>query len=232
MNRLNGKKKRWLYLLDMFPKLFILILFLLTINIAGQGIDISDYLKKIESGKLIEVKEKLPELKTKYPDDPSVLFLDAILTENGKTSVSLFTTLVNNYPESKYADAAVFRIYSYYYAGGIFTEASSWFKRLKKDFPSSPYIKIIEKDYISSNQNINYKYTIQAGAFSNKDNANALKKQFIDAGYSSEIKEKTVAGTLFLVVYVGKFSAEEVAKNILQQINSEFSLDGRVVSVN
>jgi hypothetical protein len=216
----------------MYSKFIILILFLLTINIAGQGIDISDYLKKIESGNLIEVKEKLPELKTKYPNDPSVLFLDAILTENGKTSVSLFSTIVNNYPESKYADAAVFRIYSYYYAGGIFTEASSWLKRLKKNYPSSPYIKIIEKNNKSSNQNINYKYTIQAGAFSNKDNANSLKKQFIDAGYSSEIKEKTVAGTLFLVVYVGKYSTEDEAKKILHQINSEYSLDGRVISVN
>jgi hypothetical protein len=216
----------------MFHKFIIMLLFLLTINIAGQGIDISDYLKKIESGKLIEVKEKLQELKIKYPNDPSVLFLEGILTENGKTSVSLFSTIVNNYPESKYADAAEFRIFSYYYAGGMFTEASSWLKRLKKDYPSSPYIKIIEKNDKRSNQNINFKYTIQAGAFSNEDNANALKKQFVNAGYSSEIKEKTVAGTLFLVVYVGKFSTEEEAKKIMQQINYEFNLDGRVISIN
>jgi SPOR domain len=228
----------------MRTQLIISLLLLLTINIVGQGIDINDYLKKIESGKIEEVKEKLPKLKTKYPDDPSVLFLDGILTENGKTSVSLFSTVVNNYPESRYADAAVFRIYSYYYARDMFPEATSWLDRLKKDYPSSPYIKIAEKNIPivdkkkinqsnkNSNQKIEYKFTIQAGAFSNKDNANALKKQFIDAGYSSEIKEKTVAGTLFQVVYIGKFTTEEEAKNFLQQINSEYSLDGRVISIN
>jgi hypothetical protein len=210
----------------------------------GQGIDISNYLKKIESGKLEEVKAILPELKTKYPDDPSILFLDGILTENGKISISLFSTIVNNYPESKYADAAVFRIYSYYFAGEMFSEAATWLKRLKKDYPYSPYIKLSEqnippsdqKDKIQNNKKtdsqIKYKFTIQAGAFSSKDNANSLQKQFTDAGYSAEIKEKTVAGTIFQVVYVGKFTTEVEAKNFLQQINSEYSLDGRVININ
>lgn len=216
----------------MQTRFIILLLFLLTINIAGQGIDISDYLKKIETGKIEEVKEKLPELKAKYPHDPSVLFLEGILTENGKTSVSIFSTVVNTYPQSRYADAAVYRIYSYYYALEMSPEAASWLDKLKKNYPSSPYIKIAEKNNKISDQKIKYKYTIQAGAFSNKENANALKKQFIDAGYSSEIKDKTVAGTIFQVVYVGKFTTEEEAKNFLQQINSQYNLDGRVISIN
>src|ERR1035437_3123233 len=216
----------------MQTKFIISLLFLLTINIAGQGIDISDYLKKIESGKIEEVKEKLPELKAKYPHDPSVLFLEGILTENGKTSVSLFSNIVNTYPQSRYADAALYRIYSYYYALEMSPESASWLGKLKKNYPSSPYIKIAEKNNKISDQKIKYKYTIQAGAFSNKENANALKKQFIDAGYSSEIKDKTVAGTIFQVVYVGKFTTEEEAKNFLQQINSQYNLDGRVISIN
>lgn len=216
----------------MQTKFIISLLFLLTINIAGQGIDISDYLKKIETGKIEEVKEKLPELKAKYPHDPSVLFLEGILTENGKTSVSLFSNVVNNYPLSRYADAAMYRIYSYYYALEMSPESASWLGKLKKNYPSSPYIKIAEKNNKISDQKIKYKYTIQAGAFSNKENANALKKQFIDTGYSSEIKDKTVAGTIFQVVYVGKFTTEEEAKNFLQQINSQYNLDGRVISIN
>ena len=222
----------------------ISLLLLISINVAAQGIDISDYLKKIESGKIDEVKEVLPDLKSKHPDDPSILFLDGILTENGKTSVTLFSTVVNVYPESRYADAAVYRLYSYYYAQSMFPEATSWLNKLKKDYPSSPYIKIAEKNIPPLDQNnmsqtgknsdkkIKYKYTIQAGAFSNKDNAISLQKQFLDAGYSSEIKEKTVAGTLFQVVYVGKFTSEEEAKYFLQKINTEYSLDGRVININ
>jgi hypothetical protein len=223
--------------------IFILLLLLSAVNIFGQGIDVSDYLKKIESGKIEEVKEKLPDLKSKYPDDPSVLFLDGILTENGKASVILFRTVVNNYPESKYADAAAFRIYSYYYAAEQFKDAASWLDKLKKNYPASPYIKIAEKNIPPLDQEkithdkkdaeikLNYKYTIQAGAFGNKENAETLKNQFTDAGYSSDIKQKQVAGTLFHIVYVGKFTTKEEAKNSLRQINSTYSLDGRVVEL-
>jgi hypothetical protein len=222
----------------------ISILILLALNVLPQGIEITDYLKKIESGKIDEVKEKLPELKSKYPDDPSVLFLDGILTENGKVSLKLYSTVVNSYPDSKYADAAAYRIYSYYYATDQLDDAATWLNRLKKDYPSSPYIKIAEKNVPpveqkklnrinkENEQKLKAKYTIQAGAFSSKENAETLKNQFINAGYSSEIKEKEVAGTLFNIVYVGKFNTMEEAKKFLQQINSEYSLDGRVVNNN
>jgi hypothetical protein len=219
-------------------------LFLLTINLAAQGIEISGFLKNIENGKIDEVREKLPELKSKYPDDPSVLFLDGILTENGKLSVKLYSTVVNSYPDSKYADAAAYRIYSYYYASDQLDDADLWLKRLKKDYPSSPYIKLTEKNVLpaekkklnrtneENEQSLKAKYTIQAGAFSSKENADALKNQFISAGYSSEIKDKEVAGTLFKIVYVGKFDSMDEAKKFLKQINSDYSLDGRVVNNN
>ena len=222
---------------------FISLIILSIANNYGQGIEISDYLKKIESGKIEEVKEKLPDLKSKYPDDPSVLFLDGILTENGKASVILFRTVVNNYPESKYADAAAFRIYSYYYASEQFKDAASWLDKLKKNYPSSPYIKIAEKNIPPLDQEkitndkkevelkLNYKYTIQAGAFGNNENAETLKNLFTSAGYFSEIKGKQVAGTLFHVVYVGKYTTKDEAKNSLRQINSTYSLDGRVVEI-
>ena len=47
----------------MKPKVLIFLLLLLTIKITAQGIDISDYLKKIESGNIEEVKERLTVLK-------------------------------------------------------------------------------------------------------------------------------------------------------------------------
>lgn len=210
----------------------------------GQEIDITDYLKKIESGNSEEVITKLPELKSKYHDDPSILFLDGILTEDGNSSVNIFTKVANEYPKSRYADASVFRIYTYYFAAEMFPEAAVWLNRLKKDYPISPYIKLTDQNIppidqknrsrnnIKSESEIKYKFTIQAGAFSNKDNANSLKKQLTDAGYSSEIYEKTVAGTIFLVVYVGKFETEQEAKSFLKELNSGYSLNGRVININ
>ena len=63
------------------------------------------------------------------------------------------------------------------------------------------------------------------------NNAESLKKQLEDAGYTSNIEEKTAAGTIFNVVYTGKFASLEAAKNFLNLINSKYNLDGRVVSL-
>ena len=80
-------------------------------------------------------------------------------------------------------------------------------------------------------KNLEYKFTIQAGAFSNNTNAKALKKRFEDAGFYSEIKEKIVGGSSFHVVFVGKFLNTDEAGNFLDIINLRFSLDGRIVPI-
>jgi tetratricopeptide (TPR) repeat protein len=237
----------------MYSKLIIFLLFLTSVNSFAQGIDISDYLKKIESGNKEEVKADFPKLKSNNPKDANVLFLEGVLTENGQESINIFSKVADKYPQSKYADASLFRVYSYYYALQQFDSATPYLERLKKDYPSSPYIKIAEKNIplIDENNenrpaidplppkkinkktdtNVNYKFTIQAGAFTSKDNAQVLKKQFEDGGFTSEITPKDVAGTTFHVVYVGKFATEKEAKDFLQNINTQFNLSGRVVKL-
>jgi tetratricopeptide (TPR) repeat protein len=228
-------------------KIIILLCVLCSVNSFPQGVDISGYLQKIEAGKRDSIKEILPKLKSKNSDDANVLFLEGVLTENGQESVSIFSKVIDKYPNSKYADASLFRIYSYYYALGLYDAATPFLERLKKDYPSSPYIRVSEKDTpvidvkklnrpavdpLPPGKKINYKFTIQAGAFGNRENAESLKKQFEDAGYTSEIIEKTVGGTVFQVVYVGKFVTEKETKDFLTRLNNEFSLDGRIVKIN
>ena len=76
-----------------------------------------------------------------------------------------------------------------------------------------------------------YRFTIQAGAFSNSANAASLKDDFVSAGYFTEIKEKVVGGTVFQVVYVGKFSVRNDAEDFLHIINSKYNLNGRIVEI-
>jgi hypothetical protein len=52
-----------------------------------QDVDINYYLKKIESGKKQEVLKNLPELKKQHPESASVIYLDALLTEDGTDAV-------------------------------------------------------------------------------------------------------------------------------------------------
>lgn len=226
-----------------FKYLIIFFLILSTKSLFSQDVDIVPYLRQIENGEKSKVEKKLPDLKKEYPNSPSLMFLDGVLTENGQDAVAIYSQIVDYYPYSKYADAALYRIYSYYYALGLYDTAKKQLDKLKKNYPQSPYIKIAEKKIPSENETttteqkpdekkqIDYKYTIQAGAFSKLENAQSLKKDFQDSGFFSEIKEKVVGGTTFEVVYVGKFVSEEEAKNFLQVINSEFKLEGRVVNI-
>ncbi len=243
-------------------KVKIILLFLFLSLLKGiplaQEINIVPYLKQIEAGKKDAVLEKLPELKSDHPNDPSLLFLEGVLTEDGQNAVAIYKHIIDKYPQSRYADASVYRIYSYYYALGLYQTAKTYFNILKTKYPSSPYVSIAEKKIpmkddagnentvtkenlpvsqgqnISkeSNKNLDYKFTIQAGAFSNAANAESLKKKFEEAGFFSEIKEKNVAGTIFHVVFVGKFLSDDEAKNFLDVINKRFNLNGRVVTIN
>lgn len=240
-------------------KLFLIVTFLFCLilpsKIFSQEVNIVPYLKQIESGNKETAVLALKDLKKEHPDDPSVMFLEGVLTENAQDAVAIYKEILDKYPGSKYADAALYRITSYYYALGLYNTASQYLNRLKVDYPSSPYIKIAERNIPNKDENdaednedkndtssqtnneqkqptaTKYLYTIQAGAFSNESNASDLNKDFKDSGFYSEIKEKNIAGTTFHIVYVGRFENVDEAQNFLQVINKEFKLEGRVVSI-
>jgi tetratricopeptide (TPR) repeat protein len=222
----------------------------LSTNINAQDVNIVPYLQQIENGKADEVRNELVGLKERYSDDPSVMFLEGVLTENGQKAVVIYQKVVVEYPDSKYADAALYRIYSYYYALGLYESATEKLNKLITDYPKSPYIKIAKQNQLPVNPEItqedetnitqqknedvkgaDYKFTIQAGAFSKIENAESLQLKFEKSGIFSEIKDKLVAGTTFHVVYVGKFVTENDAENFLKTINDRFELSGRVTQI-
>ena len=222
----------------------------LSTNINAQDVNIVPYLQQIENGKADEVRNELVGLKERYSDDPSVMFLEGVLTENGQKAVVIYQKVVVEYPDSKYADAALYRIYSYYYALGLYESATEKLNKLITDYPKSPYIKIAKQNQLPVNPEItqedetnitqqknedvkgaDYKFTIQAGAFSKIENAESLQLKFEKSGIFSEIKDKLVAGTSFHVVYVGKFVTENDAESFLKTINAKFELSGRVIQI-
>lgn len=229
---------------------FALLFSALSININAQDVNIVPYLQQIENGKADEVRNELIGLKEKYSDDPSVMFLEGVLTENGQKAVVIYQKVVDEYPDSKYADAALYRIYSYYYALGLYEAATEKLNKLITDYSNSPYIKIAKQNQLPVNPEItqeddtdvtqqkkedvvgdDYKFTIQAGAFSKIENAESLQLKFEKSGIFSEIKDKLVAGTTFHVVYVGKFVTENDAESFLKTINDKFELSGRVIQI-
>lgn len=216
-----------------------------------QDFDITSDLQKIEAGEKEEVISKLPRLKKNYPHSSSLIYLEGLLTEDGEKAIKIYQTMVDKYPNSKYADDAVYRIYTYFTAIDEPSKAELYLKRLKTEYPGSPYLKLAEKVAFTEQKVIKnreeepktspkvkeksndkgYKYTVQAGAFTRKENAINLKNDFDKAGYTSQVKEKSVGGSLFHIVYVGKFKTNEEAKSFLSIINSKFNLQGWVVKL-
>jgi len=227
----------------------LILLFILTGIAYSQDVDIIPYLKQIESGNIDAARSELLALKEEFPESPSVKFLEGVLTENGQLAVVIYQDIVDNYSTSKYADAALYRIFSYYYALGLYETAQKKLDQLILNYPGSPYIKIaqqnkfpviedVDKEVDSTKVNVEetvaeqeFKFTIQAGAFSNPDNAESLKADFLNSGIFSETKEKLVGGTMFHVVYVGKFLTENDAEGFLQVINKKYKLSGRIIPI-
>jgi len=219
-----------------------------TADIIAQEVDIVPYLKMVEQGKIEEVKANLLDLKTDYPKSSNLIFLEGVLTENGQDAVVLYQTLIDKYPKSAYADAAIYRLYSYYFALGLYNTADKNLNKLKKDYPESPYIKmaaanVVKNEVEETNEQTNttpvensdvekkFVYTIQAGAFTSAANAASLKKEIENTGLVSFIKEKSVAGTVFNVVFIGKYETKKEAEDFLPLANARFGIAGRVVEI-
>jgi tetratricopeptide (TPR) repeat protein len=213
----------------------------------SQEVDIIPFLKQVEKGEINSVREILPKLKIENPNSANLIFLEGVLTENGQDAVSIYQNFVEKYPDNSFADAALYRIYSYYYALGLYDTASKVLKNLSDKYPESPYIKLAlsqeetkqaedlqtstppKDDKQKTKKDANYKFTIQAGAFVKNENAQGLKTELEEEGIFCEIKEKNVGGTIFHVVYAGNFQDRKEAEAFLQQLNSRYNLNGRII---
>lgn len=234
--------------------LFFIIFIFSSAILFAQEVNIIPYLKSIENGEDQIVSSQIPKLKKEHPNDPSILFLDAILTTNGIEAVGKYLTVVNKFPKSNYADAALYRIYSYYFSLGKYKSAKDYLSLLAKNYPESPYLSIANKnipdkdEIILSNlsqptppknsdtqvlkTDMKSNYYIQAAAFTILENAQNLKNRLNNGGYITFLKEKEIGGTTFHVIYIEGYSSKEEADNALKLIDSKFDLSGKVLMQN
>ncbi len=229
-------------------KILTVILFFISTQLFAQNINISSYLKDIEAGRIDNAKRGLAELKSENKDAPAVLFLDAVLTEAGELALLKYKNIYEQHPRSSYADASLYRVFSFYYSLGIYNRAQTYLDKLKREYPASAYVKAANRsipDFETdepgipvaeavSTTPVEYRqsqYTMQAGAFLNSENANNLKKQFIENGHYAIITQKNVAGSLLNVVKVGRFNSIDEAKSALQNLSAEYKIKGRIINL-
>ncbi|MDH7605081.1 MAG: SPOR domain-containing protein [Melioribacter sp.] len=212
-------------------KKFLLIIFLIKIDAYSQNIDITEALNSVNYGNIQKAESMLLKFKSENPSDPSVLYLDAILTKNGEEAIKKYLYLYEKFPDSKYSDAALFNIFSYYFSIGLYKTANKYLDELRNKFPESAFLKNANRNLPDTipEENHNKKFTIQAGAFLVFDNAKRLSELLKKDGYYTEITTKEVGGSILNVVNCGQFISEEEANKKLIELEEKYKIKGRIV---
>ncbi len=114
----------------------------------AQNVDM--YLSLLHEGQTEGVKEYLPELISKYPNDPGVLYLQALMTSDGMKSLEMYSNLLDKFPASKYAPDAAVKIGEYFYARGLYSQAGRQLCQIPRRYPRFPDIQRVVDLTVSS----------------------------------------------------------------------------------
>jgi hypothetical protein len=106
----------------------------------NSGLDIEKYLSRVEKGGDEDVRAEFPSLLSRYPNNPGVLYLQAVLTVDGTEAVRVYQSIVDNFPKNEWADDALYKVYQFYYAIGLYRTAEMKLKQLTSDYPQSKYV--------------------------------------------------------------------------------------------
>lgn len=106
----------------------------------SQQANIDNYLSMIESGRGEEVRAELPSLMSQYPNNSGVLYLQAVLTTDGAEAVRLYQEIVDKYPAGEWTDDALYKVYKFYYAIGLYRTADIKLSQLQTRYPNSRYL--------------------------------------------------------------------------------------------
>jgi cell division septation protein DedD len=207
----------------------------------SAGPDIKPYLTMIETGKAEQARGDLPSLLSRYPNDPGVLYLQARLTTDGAEAVRIYQSIVDNFPKSEWADQALYKVYQFYYALGLYRTAELKMQQLKRDYPASPFAvqtSDVDSKTLAEEQapppeqagpdttpipdvaasgtggagEARKEFTLQVGAFTEQANAERQKKLFEDLGMPVEIIHKVQDVRSLFLVHVGTYATYDEAK--------------------
>ena len=130
------------------PKIVRITTLFIPFFLFAQNVDM--YLSLLHEGQTDGVKEYLPELISKYPNDPGVRYLQALMTSDGMKSLEMYSSLLEKYPKSKYAPEAAVKIGEYFYARGLYSQAGRQLCQIPRRYPSFSGIQRVVDLTVSS----------------------------------------------------------------------------------
>ncbi len=209
--------------------------------------DVTKYLAMIQDGQIEQVKADVPSLLTRYPNNPGVLYLQAQTTSDGAEAVRIYQSIVDNFPSSSWAPEALFRVYQFYYALGLYRTAELKMAQLKKNYPASKRATGTgEVDTGSLPEDMSHPpagrtpaltrdsssghFTLQVGAYTAQANAEKQKSFFEGLGYAVEMISRVKENRSLYLVLVGNYASAEEAKARGAEIKAKFHIDSIVTS--
>ncbi|HMK38875.1 MAG TPA: SPOR domain-containing protein [Bacteroidota bacterium] len=221
------------------------------LHVRAQSADaeVAKYLTMLQNGQVDQVKAEIPALISKYPNNPGVLYLQAQSTSEGTEAVRIYQSIVDNFPASSWAPEALFKVYQFYYALGLYRTAEMKMAQLKKNYPASKHASgggepdtgalpedrgqsSAGGDMVATDRHASppVRFTLQVGAYTTQTNAEKQKAFFEGLGYSVEMISRVKEGKSLFLVLVGSYSSAEEAKSKGAEIKAKYNVDSIVTT--
>ena len=192
------------------------------ILIFGQNIDM--YISLIDEGQINSVKEKLPELISKYPNNAGVIYLQALLTKDGMKSLDLYKMIIEKFPKSSFSDDASVKLGEYFYARGLYSQACRSLSQFPRKHPRfydmQRVIDLLVGSFqaVGQNDSAQYYLSIYQGMFPYLDvEKYGINSSKVHARYSKKEKYSTKQSPY--VIQIGAFSSLTNANRLKLQAN-------------
>ena len=214
---------------------FLSLICFIPLTIFPQNIEM--YLSLIDQGQIEGVKEQLPALISKYPNNPDILFLAGVLSMDGNKSYNIYKELLENFPDSKYAPDAAVKIGEYYYSLGLYSQAGTQLSKIPRIYSNYPDIERVAELMVSSFKAIGeedsakYYSSIYKSMF-----PNLQLDKFDDVNkFQSKVRKKERGVKKPYIIQVGAFGNISNAERMRLQISqigydveiSEVQINGR-----
>ncbi len=221
--------------------LIAVILLFANIDSYSQDDLVSKYMQMIAQGKIDEVKQQLPDLLAQYPKDPGVELLFATVITDGDKAFEKYKDILENYPESQWADDAFWRIVQYYAIKGDTAEAKKQLDLFRKKYPASEFLmpateivkilytsnkkaelitakvektkdKEVEKETEKPVTENEGTFGLQVGVYSTYEAAKQEVEHYKSLRMIAKIKTKKIGDETMYAVVIGNYSSKEEAE--------------------
>ncbi len=172
----------------------ILILAICLPSIAfSQAKQIREALRKTATGKIDEAKSILMTLQEAGNEDPGIILLQGVLSEDANKAVSYYYKVIKDYPKSEWADDAYWRVVQFHSIKGDTAKAKSSLEVFRAKYPASEFLSpasdVVRASFVIANtidNNDKKKATIK------KDELKAeIKKDVVPKKTDTKITAKT-----------------------------------------